>query len=125
MPPATLTLLLTSLGTQALMSLGQIPNPMNKAEVNRDHAERCIDLIGMLEEDGRRPDTERSQLLEELLYELRMLFLQSENRGEKKFQVPSTNRFQANTDGWRRPTYDESADCPAGTLPKLLALSAA
>jgi hypothetical protein len=79
LPPASLSLLLTSLGTQALMSLGQIPNPMtNKSEVNRDQAQHCIDLIGMLEEktaNNRTP--EESQLLDGLLYELRILFLQS------------------------------------------------
>jgi hypothetical protein len=78
-PPATLSLLLTSLGTQALMSLGQITNPMSKkAEVDRDQARHCIDLLGMLEEKtaGNRTE-EESQLLDGLLYELRMLFLQS------------------------------------------------
>jgi hypothetical protein len=78
MPPATLTLLLTSLGTQALIALGQIPNPLtNKAEVDHDQARHCIDLIGMLDGKtaGNRTPAE-SQLLEELLYELRMLFVQ-------------------------------------------------
>ena len=80
LPPAGLSLLLTSLGTQALMSLGQIADPTTKkAEVNRDQARHCIDLLGMLEEKtaGNRTD-EESQLLDGLLYELRMLFLQSE-----------------------------------------------
>jgi hypothetical protein len=79
MPPATLTLLLTSLGTQALMSLGQILNPMtNKAEVDLDQAQHCIDLLSMLEEKtaGNRTP-EESQMLDGMLYELRMLFLQS------------------------------------------------
>ena len=78
-PPVSLSLLLTSLGTQALMSLGQIANPMtNQAEVDRDPARHCIDLLGMLEEKtaGNRTE-EESQLLDGLLYELRILFLQS------------------------------------------------
>jgi hypothetical protein len=79
LPPASLSLLLTSLGTQALMALGQITNPLtNQAEVDRDQARHCIDLLGMLETKtaGNRT-TEESRLLEELLYELRMLFLKA------------------------------------------------
>jgi hypothetical protein len=79
LPPATLTLLLTSVGTQALMSLGQIPHPAtNKPEIDREQAQHCIDLLGMLEEKtANNRTTEESQMLDGMLYELRMLFLQS------------------------------------------------
>jgi len=79
LPPATLTLLLTSLGTQALMSLGQIPHPAtNKPEFDLEQARHCIDLLSMLEEKTANNRTnEESQLLDGMLYELRMLFVQS------------------------------------------------
>jgi hypothetical protein len=79
LPPASLSLLMTSLGTQALIALGQIPNPMTgKAGVERELARHTIDLLNILEAKtaGNRTSDE-SQLLDELLYELRMLFVKS------------------------------------------------
>jgi hypothetical protein len=80
MPPASLSLLMTSLGTQALIALGQIPNPMTgKSEIERGQAQHCIDMLAVLESktaNNRTPAED--QLLDGMLYELRMLFVKSE-----------------------------------------------
>lgn len=78
MPPATLAVLLTTLATQALVSLGQIPHPVSgKPEVHLDEAKHFIDTLEMLEQKtkGNRTD-EESRLLENLLHELRMGYVQ-------------------------------------------------
>ncbi len=74
LPPATFSVLLTTLATQALVSLGQIPHPAtNQPEVRLDEAKHFIDLLEMLEQKttGNRTP-EESQLLENLLHELRL-----------------------------------------------------
>jgi hypothetical protein len=74
LPPATFPVLLTTLATQALVSLGQIPHPAtNKPEIRLGEAKHFIDLLEMLEQKtaGNRTP-EESQLLENLLHELRI-----------------------------------------------------
>lgn len=77
-PPPTLMTLLTTLGTQALLMLGQITHPVtNKRDVDLEQARHFIDLLAMLEvkTGGNRTD-EESQVLDGLLHDLRMLFVQ-------------------------------------------------
>jgi hypothetical protein len=77
LPPATFPVLLTTLATQALVSMGQIPHPAtNKPEVRLNEAKHFIDLLEMLEQKtaGNRT-AEESQLLENLLHELRLGFV--------------------------------------------------
>lgn len=77
LPPATFPVLLTTLATQALVSLGQIPHPAtNRPEIHLDEAKHFIDLLEMLDQKtaGNR-SPEESQLLEDLLHELRLGFV--------------------------------------------------
>ena len=78
LPPPTLITLVSLLGTQVLVALGQIPNPMtNKAEPDAEQASHGIELISMLETktaNNRTP--EESQLFEAVLHQLRLLFVQ-------------------------------------------------
>lgn len=77
LPPATFPVLLTTLATQALVCMGQIPHPAtNKPEVRLNEAKHFIDLLEMLEQKtaGNRT-AEESQLLENLLHELRLGFV--------------------------------------------------
>lgn len=74
LPPATLSVLITTLATQALAMMGQLPLPgMDKPEVHLEEAKHFIDLLEMLEQKtaGNRSG-EESQLLENVLHELRL-----------------------------------------------------
>lgn len=67
-----------SLGTQVLMHLGEIPNPItNKKEKELSLAKQTIDLIGMLKEKTKGNLTvNEEQLIENLLYDLRMKYVE-------------------------------------------------
>jgi hypothetical protein len=74
LPPPSLTFLFTTLATQAMIALGQVPNPITgKVDVRLNQAKHYIDTLGLLEEKtaGHRSDDE-STLLSELLHQLRM-----------------------------------------------------
>src|SRR3954468_16611188 len=83
LPPASLTFLLTTLATQAMVALGQVPNPITgRAELRFNQAKHVIDTLGMLEEKtaGNRTP-EESGLLEDLLHQLRIAFVALQSRG--------------------------------------------
>lgn len=78
MPPATLAVLLTTLATQTLAALGQIPHPVSgKPEFHLDEAKHFIDTLEMLETKtaGNR-SAEETQLLDNLLHELRLGYVE-------------------------------------------------
>jgi len=77
LPPPSLTFLFTTLATQAMIALGQVPNPITgKVDVRLNQAKHYIDTLGLLEEKtaGHRTADE-STLLSELLHQLRMAFV--------------------------------------------------
>jgi hypothetical protein len=68
---------LISLGTQAFMHLGDLPNPMTQErEKDLPAAKQMIDLLGMLETKtkGNLADDEE-RLLRQLLFDLRLRFV--------------------------------------------------
>lgn len=80
LPPATLSFLLTTLATQAMVSLGQVPNPFSgKVEIRLPEARHFIDTLAMLEEKtaGNRAP-EESALLRGALHQLRMAYIEAE-----------------------------------------------
>ena len=74
LPPATFSFLLTTLATQAMIALGQIPNPITgKAEVRPQQAKHYVDTLAMLEEKTKNNRTaEETMLLTEILHQLRL-----------------------------------------------------
>ena len=77
-----------SLASTAAIHFGDIPDPMSgeKAEVNLEAAAHMIGILGLLEEKTRGNLTaEERQVLEQVLYELRMRFV--EVSGEKKLII--------------------------------------
>ena len=77
MPPASLSFLITTLATQAMVSMGVVRNPLtNKAERRLDQAKHFIDTLQVLQEktEGNRTP-EESQILDGVLHELRMGFI--------------------------------------------------
>ena len=84
MPPASFQFLITSLASQALMCLGQIPDPFeNKTVVRVDVARHYIDLLEVLEEKTRGNLTEEENgELQGILHQLRMLYVMVQQSGK-------------------------------------------
>ena len=85
MPPASIMLLISTFASEAMVAMGQIPNPMtNEQTINLDHASYAIDMLAMLKDKtkGNLSDEEESTLID-VLHQLRMAFI------AVKQQVPS------------------------------------
>jgi hypothetical protein len=85
LPPASLEILIGSLATQAMVSLGIFPNPATN-EVQRlpNQAKHLVDMLQVLQEktEGNRT-AEESAMLEDTLHQLRMAYVQiSQAAGE-------------------------------------------
>ena len=83
--PVTFSTFVLGLSTQALLHLGEIPNPVNRA-VERDlvAAKQVIDILGILREKTRSNlDPSEEALLDSMLYDLRMRYVEL-LRGQKK-----------------------------------------
>jgi len=80
-PPASFDLLLTTLATETLVALGQLPHPVTgKAQPKRNHAKYLIDTIDVLREKTKGNLTpDEQQGIDGLLHQLRMAFIASEN----------------------------------------------
>jgi len=78
LPTASFDMLLTTLATEAMMSLGQMSIPgQPQPEVNLPQAQYVIDLLGVLKEKtAGNLSSEETALLEDLLYQLRMMYVQ-------------------------------------------------
>jgi len=76
-PEPDFNFFISTLTLQASIFLGQIPNPAtNKKEQNLSQAKFIIDTISMLKEKTQGNLTsEESELLENVLYELRMQYV--------------------------------------------------
>lgn len=78
LPPASFEMLISSLATQAAVALGQMPNPMTgQNELELPLAKHVIDTLAVLEEKtkGNLTDDE-DRLLEAMLHQLRMAFIE-------------------------------------------------
>jgi len=80
-PPASFDLLLTTLATESLVALGQMPHPMTgKAQPHLNHAKYLIDTIDVLREKTKGNLTpEEQQGLDGLLHQLRMAYVATES----------------------------------------------
>jgi hypothetical protein len=86
MPPASFELLVTSLATEALMALGQMPHPVTgKAQAQRNLAKYLIDTLEMLREKtkGNLPPNEQ-QMIESVVHQMRLLFVETASEPAKK-----------------------------------------
>jgi hypothetical protein len=81
-PPIDFPSYLLSYYTQGLVLLGEVPNPYtNKKEEDVDAARHTIDILSMLEQKTKGNLTkEEQQLLESVLYELRIKFMAKTSR---------------------------------------------
>ncbi len=79
LPKMDFNTLILSLSTSTLYNLGLAPDPVTKKTVapNLDMARQTIDTLELLQEKTRgNLDTEEHKLLESLLYELRLRFVE-------------------------------------------------
>lgn len=87
-PPASFPMLVTSLGTQAMMALGQVPDPMSgKPMYHPVLARHHIDTLAILQEKtaGNLSDDEK-EMLDNFVTQLRQLFIALKSSG---FQIPT------------------------------------
>ncbi len=79
MPPASFELLLTTLATEALVALGQVPHPATgKPQVQRNQAKFLIDTLDVLRDKTKgNLAAGEQQLLDSLLHQMRMVFIQT------------------------------------------------
>ena len=80
-PPATFSTLVTSIGTQALMMLGQVADPSSgQAIYHPDLARHHIDSLAVLQEKTKGNLTEEEEeMLERFINELRQIFVAMQN----------------------------------------------
>jgi hypothetical protein len=78
MPAASLEMLVTTLATESLMALGQIPHPQAGEPIFApEQAKYLIDTIEVIKDKTKGNTTpQESQLLEEILHQLRMAYVQ-------------------------------------------------
>jgi len=78
-PEINFTTFVVSLSTQALMHLGEIPDPMtNQQERDLPAAQHMIDILGMLQEKTRgNLDHDEEGLLRSILFDLRMKYVET------------------------------------------------
>ncbi len=78
-PEINFSTFVISLSTQALMHLGEIPNPLSgKAESDIALAKQMIDIIGLLRDKTQgNLDQGEGQLLEDVLYDLRLKYVEA------------------------------------------------
>ena len=77
LPEARLDLFVSGLAMDALIALGEVPNPVTRKQAaNLPQARYLIDLLGVLEEKTRGNLTaDEQRLLTDALYQLRMRYL--------------------------------------------------
>lgn len=84
--PVTFSTFVLGLSTQALLHLGEIPNPLTRG-VERDlpAAKQVIDILGILRDKTRNNlEPGEESLLDSVLYDLRMRYVELVRRGTKE-----------------------------------------
>jgi hypothetical protein len=89
-PQLSFTAFVLSLASTAAIHFGDLPDPVSgdRGEVNLDGAAQMIEILSLLEQKTRGNLTaEERQVLEQVLYELRMRFIEARN-GSKRIVEP-------------------------------------
>jgi hypothetical protein len=80
------TAFVVSLASSAAIHFGDLPDPMTgeRAEVNLEGASQMIEILALLQEKTRGNLTiEERQILEQVLYELRLRFVDASGGGKR------------------------------------------
>jgi len=78
-PEINFSTFLISLSTQALLHLGEIPDPLNgKVETDLESAKQMIDVLGVLREKTKgNLDDNEEKLFNDILFDLRMKYVEA------------------------------------------------
>ena len=89
-PEATFSTVVTSIGTQALMMLGQIADPASgQAIYHPDLARHHIDSLVVLQEKTKgNLDDEETEMLDQFINELRQIFVHMQSAALQAGQSP-------------------------------------
>jgi len=86
--PLTFAAFVLSLASSADIHFGDLPEPTGTSEPNLEGASQMIDILTLLEEKTRGNLTaEERQLIEQVLYELRLRFVEAKGNA-KRIIVP-------------------------------------
>jgi hypothetical protein len=86
MSDLTFTTFVISLASSAAIHFGDVPNPETgvRAEPNLEGASQMIDILALLDQKTRGNLTaEERQVLEQVLYELRLRYVQATGGGKR------------------------------------------
>jgi hypothetical protein len=88
--PLSFTAFVISLASTAAIHFGDLPDPSGeKSEPNLEGAAQMIDILTLLDQKTRGNLTaEERQVLEQVLFELRMRFVEASGGREKKIIEP-------------------------------------
>jgi hypothetical protein len=77
LPPASFEMLVTTFASEAMVALGQLPNPFtNEHSISWDHARYTIDMLQVVQDKTKgNLSTEEAAMLETLLHQLRLAFV--------------------------------------------------
>lgn len=90
MSELSFTAFVLSLASTAAIHFGDLPDPLTgeRSEPNLDGAAQMIEILSLLDEKTRGNLTaEERQILEQVLYELRLRFVEAKG-GEKRIIAP-------------------------------------
>ena len=89
-PPASFSILLTSIGTQAMMALGQVPDPVSgNAIYHPDLARHHIDTLVILQEKTKgNLSSDEQKMLDNFIVQLRELFVVMQNANVQMQPTP-------------------------------------
>ena len=92
MPPASLELLLTTLATEALVALGEVPHPATgKVQYQPHQAKYLIDTVDVLRQKTKGNLTAaEQQAIDSLLHQLRMIFVEKMNQSQPAAAAPGS-----------------------------------
>jgi hypothetical protein len=88
--PLTFTLFVLSLASSAAIHFGDLPEPSGaQGDPNLDGAAQMIEILSLLDQKTRGNLTaEERQVLEQVLYELRLRFVEVSGGGRKRIIEP-------------------------------------
>lgn len=104
--------LLLTFQTAAYHQMGKIASPLTgKVERNLEQAQNSIDILGMIQEKTKGSLSESEQkMIDNVLYELRMNFLEEQKKGKEAPEAEVKSKEQKET---QKPA-PESTEKPEG-----------